>query len=278
MKKLLALILCVMLFVSVIPTMAFAADPDPAAIKAAEANVEAATKAAADALAASTKTFNAKNDAAAEVSNLNSLLGSAKTAYDSALATYASAPTAANKLALDEATAKRDSLQEDYDDAVAAQKLADAAYAEDLKAEKIANAELVVAQAELTYAQTPNATNKAAIAVAEADLAAVIAANTEIVVVPVLTEKELKEYAKAVMDAKKADVDALNVAYKEAKDELLSDTQSAILVAENAAVAVITDAYADKVDEIIANSAIAYQEQLDTIADNIVAEIAKIGQ
>ena len=143
--------------------------------------------------------------------------------------------------------------------------------------ENVAKAEAEVAMAELTYAQNPTAENKAAIAEAEAELAAVVAANTDVVVIPVLTEKELKEYVKAAMDAKKADIDALNEAYNDAKDALLNNAQSAILVAENAAVFSITEAYAEKVDEIITNSAAEIDEQLDTIAANIVAEIAKLG-
>ena len=282
MKKLLALILCVMLFVSVIPvsTGALAAGSgkaDPAAIAAAAANYEAAVKAYQDALKASTKTWTAKNDAAAEVEEIKGVLDTAKGEYDEALNTYATTPNAENKLALDKAAAKVASLQADYDDAVVAQKAAAAAYKEDLKAELIAKAEAGVAMAELTYAQNPTAENKAAIAEAEAELAAVVAANTDVVVIPVLTEKELKEYVKAAMDAKKADIDALNEAYNDAKDALLNNAQSAILVAENAAVFSITEAYADKVDEIITNSAAEIDEQLDTIAANIVAEIAKLG-
>ena len=62
MKKLLALILCVMLFVSVIPTMAFAADPDPVKDAEKALKIAQAEKAAADAQKALKKANDARKE------------------------------------------------------------------------------------------------------------------------------------------------------------------------------------------------------------------------
>jgi hypothetical protein len=165
MKKLLALILCVMMFVSVIPTMAFAADADSAAVKAAQ-DEKTAAKAVLDSKNNAKPDDTALKEKKAETKAKDEAVTAAKKAVADAKSDAAKQQAEKD---LYTAYAEADQARVDQKAAQAAYDSSVASYNDYLNAERnykiaAANLDLVLANEALAKAKTTDANYSALVA------------------------------------------------------------------------------------------------------------------